>query len=229
MPNLPSAMFIRLLRHSAACAALTTVAFAQDGVMAGHLERDLYVSPTGEFKIPVPVLPELGGTISDTDNVVTFSDGFNTHISVACFPQDASQKWEFDTRGVRDYLLYFFTGFVLPDFQSRFPGSNIESARFLPGLDNGALIAFALLPGGSFFAGKNSVLGTLPEKPATAKRGNLVFVHNRYVYVISTELAERVTQQSTYHLTVKQEDDLLSERLTTLANRLIFTGKPHTP
>ena len=217
-------MFLRLLRFSVAFVAFAAVAMAQEGVMAGRLEGDTYVSPTGEFRIPAPILPELGGTISDTENVVTFSDSFNTHISIACFPQDASQKWELETRGLRDYLLYFFTDFVLADFQRRFPGSSIESARFLPGLMDGAMITFALLPGGSYFEGKNDVLGAPSENPVTAKRGTLLFVRNKHVYVISTELAERATQRRTYNRTVAQEDDSLSERLTTLANRMIFTG-----
>jgi hypothetical protein len=217
-------MPLRLLRPVAVFAALAVAAAAQEGVMAGRVDGDYYVSPTGEFKIPVPVLPELGGTISDTENVVTFNDSYNTHISVACFPLDASQKWELDTRGLRDYLLYFFTNFVLVDFQGRFPGSSVESARFLSELMGGTMITYALLPGGSFFEAKNRVLDAPPENPVTAKRGTLLFVRNRHIFVISTELAERATQRSTYKKTVEQEDQILGERLTALANRLVFTG-----
>lgn len=217
-------MFSRLLRLPFAFGALAVTVAAQDGVMVGRVEGDTYISPTGEFKIPVPILPELGGTINDTENVVTFSDSFNTHISIACFPMDAEQKWEFDTRGTRDYLLYFFTTFVMAEFQSRFPTASIESARFLPGLMEGTVIAYALLPGGSYFEAKNSLLNTAPDNPAVAKRGTLLFVRSKHVYVISTELAERVTQRSTYNRTVDQENQLLSERLTTLVNRLAFTG-----
>ena len=212
----------RLLPALAACALLGTVASAQTAGLAGRMEGDTYVSATGEFRFPSPVLPELGGMISDTENVVTFSDSFNVHISIACFPQDASQKWELETRGRRDYLMYFFSSFVLQDFQKRFPGSRIESARFVPELMDGALIAYALLPGGSFFEGRNSVLGTAPTDPVTAKRGTLLFVRRGHVYVVSTELAERATQRSTYHQTVEKEDALLADRLTALAGRFLF-------
>lgn len=217
-------MFFRWFCLLALSASLAPAADTPEGVMVGRMEGEMYVSPTGEFKIPAPVLPELGGSITDTENVVTFSDNYNTHISIACFPQDASQKWEYETRGVRDYLLYFFTDFVLADFQSRFPGSSIESARFLPELMDGALITFALLPGGSHFALKNSVLDTPPTDPVTAKRGTLLFVRNRRIYVLSIELAERATQRSTYQQTVEQENQHLTERLTVLVNRLVFTG-----
>lgn len=198
--------------------------------MVGRLEDDRYVSPTGEFKIASPVLAELGGRITDTENVVTFSDQFNTHISIACFPLDASQKWELETRGRRDYLLYFFTSFVQPDFQARFPGATIATARFVRELLEGALITFSLLPGGSSFEGRNRVLDAPPDNPVTAKRGTLLFVRNRHIYVLSTELAERATQRTTYNKTVEQEDLLLTERLTALTARLIFTnGKTRNP
>ncbi len=215
-------MLSRLLPALANCALLGTLVSAQTAGLTGRMEGDTYVSATGEFRFPSPVLPELGGQITDTENVVTFSDSFDVHISIACFPQDASQKWELDTRGRRDYLLYFFNTFVLEDFGRRFPGSRIESARYVPELVDGALIAYALLPGGSFFADKNSVLGTLPVAPVTAKRGTLLFVHHGHVYVVSTELAERATQRSTYQQSVEKEDAILAERLTALAGRFIF-------
>lgn len=203
---------------------------AQTAGLVGRMEGDTYVSPTGEFRFPSPVLPELGGTVSDTANVVTFSDNYNVHVSIACFPQDATQKWELETRERPDYLLYFFTKYVLADFAARYPGSRIESARYMPGLLDGSLIAFALLPGGSAFEGRNRILGMPDPDPVTAKRGNLLFVRQGYVYIVSTELAERVTERSTYALTTEKEDALLSDRLTALAGRFVFTTpKARTP
>ena len=212
----------RLFRSAVVFSVLALAASAQDGTMAGRIEGENYISPTGEFKVPTPVLPELGGTISDTENVVTFSDNYNTHLSIACFELDAAQKWELDTRGLRDYLLYFFSSFVLVDFQSRFPKSNIESARFIQDLMGGTMITFALLPGGSYFEARNRVVDDPPQNPVVAKRGTLLFVRNRHIYVVSTELAERATQRSTYNRTVEQENQLLSDRLTTLVNRFVF-------
>ena len=218
------------LRALAALALLGSAAQAQDGVMMGRIEGDTYVAPTGEYKVTAPVLPELGGTITDTENVATFSDSFNTHISIACFPMDASQRWELDTRGMRDYLLYFFSSFVQADFKSRFPDATIESARYLPELLTGTLVSFSLLPGGSYFESKSRILDAPPENPVTAKRGTLLFVHNHHIYVISTELAERATQRRTYNKTVEQEDQILTDRLTALVSRIAFTdGKSRNP
>lgn len=207
----------RLLLLLAAGLMAPGIAFAQAAPLTGRLEGDTYVSATGEFSVPMPVLRELGGAVTDTENVVTFTDSYSTHISIACFPQDALQRWELDTRGLRDYLMYFFTDFVLADFSRRFPGSTIESARFVPELMEGGLITYTLLPGGSYFEPKPA-----PEKRVSAKRGTLLFVRNRHVYVLSTELAERVTKRDTYESTPEKENAQLTARLTELANRLVF-------
>ena len=143
---------------------------------------------------------------------------------------DATQRWEFETRGRRDYLLYFFTDIVLANFQSRFPGSRIEGARYLSDLLEGTMVAFALLPGGSNFAEPPSMLGGPAPDPVIAKRGSLLFVRHRHVYVVSLELSERATQRSTYNLTTTQEDDQLTNRLTAVVGRMTFTDdRPREP
>src|SRR4051794_35869366 len=102
-----------MLRFTSAIFILfASLAFAQpeDGpALVGKVDGKTYVAPSGAYRTSIPVLPELGGTIRDTENVVTFQDDFNTHISIAAFPQDATQRWELASRGLKDYLLYFFT------------------------------------------------------------------------------------------------------------------------
>src|SRR3954464_9840271 len=172
--------------------------------LVGKVEGRTYVSPTGQFKVTIPVLPELGGSITDTPNVVTFQDEFNTHVSIAAFPQDATQRWELSTRGLKDYLIYFFSNFVIPDFKQAFEGTQIESAKFSPGQLDGALITNILLPGGSMFADK--IPQFADNRLPVAKRGNLLFVKNPHIFVGSTELAERVIEGKTYNKTTAQED-----------------------
>jgi hypothetical protein len=198
--------------------------------LIGRMDGDSYVSPTGEFRIRTPILTELGGTIDDNESVVTFHDDFGTHISIACFELDATQRWELETRGLRDYLLYFFSDVVMTNFKTRYPGSTIESARYLAELLDGSLIAYSLLPGGSYFETRSSLTGLPPENPVVAKRGTLLFVRHRHVYVVSTELSERALQRTTYNQTTAQEDEQLSTRLTAIVGRMTFTDdRPRTP
>ncbi|MCX6942583.1 MAG: hypothetical protein NTX09_17950 [Verrucomicrobia bacterium] len=202
-------------------ATFTVIARAQDAAtaLAGKVEGKTYVSPTGVFKVTIPVLPELGGEISDTPNVVTFQDAFNVHISIAAFSQDATQRWENSTRGTKDYLIYFFSNFV------PFQGVQIESAKFIPGTLEGSLITYILIPAGSMFANKVAQLDN-SDRIAIAKRGNLLFVKNGHIFVISVELAERVIEGRTYTKTTAEEDEILRQRLIDVVDKIQFAKLP---
>jgi hypothetical protein len=202
-------------------AAAPAAAGESSSVIAGSVDGGVYTSPTGAFKIGIPVLPALGGEVHDTSNVVTFRDGFGTQISVGAFVHDATQRWELSTRGIKDYLVYFFGNYVLPDFRRFCPGTRIESAGFSVDLLDGALFTYILLPGGSMFATK-PVFGD-PADPPVAKRGNLLFVKNGYTYVVSTELSERVTEGSRYNKTEVEEDKILRGRLVDIVKKMEFT------
>lgn len=194
---------------------------AQNPIIIGQIRGDRYVSPTGEFNVEIPVLPELGGSITDTPSVVTFQDAFTLHASIACFKMDATQRWERDTRGAKDYLVWFFSNFVQDDFRQRFPDSRIQSARFFPSVMHGALLVYNVLPGGTMFPDR--VAFSDPELVPVAKRGNLVFAHNEHIYVISTELAERVIQARTWQKTAAEEDEILRLRVFDILKDMTFS------
>ena len=189
-------------------------------LLQGKVEGNRYLSPTGQFSITIPVLPELGGAVTDTPNVVTFQDQFNLHASIACFAMDATQRWENETRGRREYLVWFFGNFVQSDFRARFPGAEIESAKYFNDFLGGSLLVFNLLPGGSMF--EHRVAVTDGEPLPVAKRGNLLFVHEGYVFVVSTELAEKVIERRTYNKSVAEQDEVLQKRLFDLVARMTF-------
>ncbi|HRE07299.1 MAG TPA: hypothetical protein PKX00_16915, partial [Opitutaceae bacterium] len=140
---------------------------------------------------------------------------------------DATQRWEHETRGRRDYLVWFFTNFVQADFQSRFTGSKVESAKFIPAMEGGALLCFNLLPGGTMFADRPSFSTT--DDVFVAKRGNLLFLRDGFVYVLSIELAERALERRTYDKTVEQEDELLRKRLMEMLGRITFLTQSAEP
>jgi len=214
------------------CTVLSIGARAADELPAatrlyGSLKRDNYVAPGGIYSVRVPVLPDLGGEVTDTESVVTFDDTVGTHISLASFPLDMSQKWDLTEKGLRNYLSSFYVNYVLKDFQDRYPGSTAESTLFVPELMDGSLMGFALLPGGSAFASQLTIKTTPDEPPPVAKRGNLLFVRDERIYVISIELAERVTQKRFFKKTPEEENVILRERLIQFAGRIQFpTAKP---
>jgi hypothetical protein len=211
--------FLFLLGATAAWGQVSAPLKAPSPTLSGSVESGIYTSPTGAFKIDVPVLPALGGTVADTGNVVTFHDDYGLQITVGAFPQDATLRWEMSTRGVKDYLIYFFANYVLSDFKRFCPGTHIETAGFSADLLEGALFTYILLPGGSMFADR--ALTQSGDAPV-AKRGNLLFVRNGYTFVISTELSERVTEGSRYTKTPEEEDQILRARMVGLVKKIQF-------
>lgn len=218
-----------MLRTAAALFVLlvAAVAPAPAQALSGRIEAGRYISATGAFSMPIPVLQALGGTVTDTSNVVTFKDSYSTMISVGAFPMDATERWEFSTKGARDYLIQFFALNVIPEFRRAFPKLTIEGSQgtFMPALSGGSLLTFFLIPGGSAFVDASNPFAA-PATPTVAKRGNLVFVRNNVTYVISTELAERVTLGTSYHKTAAEEDDLLKKRIQEIVAGITFLGAP---
>jgi hypothetical protein len=211
---------LRALSLILLAAAIPALAQNPTGTLQGSISDGVYTSPSGVFKIRVPVLAELGGGVSDTENVVTFHDNFGLQITVGAFRQDATLKWELSTRGNKDYLIYFLGTYVLPDFKRFCAGTHVESAGYSADFLDGTLFAYILLPGGSMFD-TPPVFGP-PKPPAVAKRGNAIFTRNGYTFVISTELSERVTEGDQYKKTVKEEDQILRDRLAEVASKMEF-------
>ena len=63
-------------------------------------------------------------------------------------------------------------------------------------------------------------------KVPVAKRGNLLFVRGGHVFVISTELAERVIEGKSYSKTTAEEDELLRTRLLDILSKISFAKLP---
>lgn len=200
--------------------ASATLAQPVPQVLQGTMEGGVYTSPTGAFKMIAPVLPELGGTVHDTDVVVTFKDSFGLQVTVAAIQQDATQRWEMSTQSIRDYLIYFFKNYVLRDFEAVCPGAKLESAGFSADYMDGSIFTYVLLPGGSMFGGREAF--TTDPNPPIAKRGNLCFVKNGFVFVISTELSERITEGTKYHKTTEEENLILRSRLVDVVKKIEF-------
>ena len=201
---------------------------AQDASrLSGRVEGGMYAAANGAYRLPIPVRAELGGGISDTPTSVTFEDAYTTHISIAAVPQDPTQRWQLSTRGTKDYLVYFFTEFVLRDFKKVFGNVRVESTGvYLPHLLDGAFVTYVLIPGGSMFSSRLQVVAS-DREPPVAKRGNLIFVRNGLIFVVSIELAERVLEGRAYAGTSDEENALLKARLVETASRIEFLKRPY--
>jgi hypothetical protein len=177
--------------------------------LVGRITGKTYHAPGDIYHMSIPVLPELGGTVEDTPTTVTFQDAFDTFVLVGCVQMDSAMSADEHLRGRKDFLTSFFTTHLQPGIQRALPGSRVEKALFLREREGGALLVYMLLPGGSMF---NDLL-FIPshERPPVAKRGNLLFVKNGHVFIISTELADKVLTRTTYSKTEDEENAILRQ------------------
>jgi|GEM_PF-263611 len=186
----------------------------------GRIEAERYFAPGDLYSVPLPVFHGTDSAVMDTAEIVVFKDKVSTLLTIAAFKMPAYEKWRFEGMEPKEYFIEFFRDSILRDYRHEFPESSIESARYLPEVFAGAMVAFTRMPGGSAF---------VPPPPANplapapvAKRGHLVFIRNGYIYVVAIELAERVTQPTAYKLTTQEEDRLLFGRLVTVLEALRF-------
>ncbi len=191
--------------------------------LQGRLADGRYTAPGATYSVAVPVLHGDHAAIFDNGEIVVFRDKVATMLTIAAFPMPAIAKFEYETTGAREYLVAFFRDNILRDYRQEFPDSAFESARFLPDVLGGAMVAFTLLPGGSAFDSTGPAAPV--AAPPVAKRGHLVFVRNNHIFVLAVELAERVTERDTYKLTTAEEDRLLFDRLVTVLATLRFGDK----
>lgn len=75
------------------------------------------------------------------------------------------------------------------------------------------------------FSDRVPQLGTSDRVPI-AKRGNLLFVRNGHIFVISIELAERVIEGRAYKKTIAEEDEILLQRLNEMVTKIQFARPP---
>jgi hypothetical protein len=202
-------------------AAIAPLPEEEPNPLAGRITDRTYHAPGDVYRMSIPVRPELGGTVEDTPTTVTFQDAFGTFVLVGCVPLDAALSADEHLRGRKDFLTAFFAAHLQPGIQRALPGSRVESARFIRDREGGALLVFMLLPGGSMFNELLFIPGG--ERPPVAKRGHLLFVKNGCVFIISTELADKVFASATYNKTVDEENAILRQSLLGILARITFT------
>lgn len=190
---------------------------------------NIYYSPSGLFSMPIPVLPELGGNISDSKNYVIFSDPISTHITVGVIEMDASARFERSTMTTAEFLRGTFEKMVLPQFLTTSPATRTDTVLLLPKIEAGTLYVGSIHPGTSQFIGRTSLLGDNYDKAPTARRGTLLFAKGDYFVIISSELAEKATERSAFKLTPEQENELIRERLLAILHRIRFTIPQTSP
>ena len=217
-------MHIRSLRRLLPLVAfLAAPLFAQEEpiTLQGSIDdNNYYTSPGGHYRIPVPVLAELGGSVEDSMTVTDFRDGYGTHVLIASLPLEPALRARLDTSSKKDFLTWFYAQQVQAEYQRSYPGAKTEAARFIPGLQDGTLFATILLPQGSAF--RDLLFLKESEEEPAAKRGSFIFVKNDRLFIVTTELYERILKRDSFKKTPEEEDAILRERLMELLGKMTF-------
>jgi hypothetical protein len=219
-------MNTRHFRLLVSCIALFTASlFAQEEegpALLGTVdeETNTYTAPGGHYRVAIPVLPELGGTIEDSPIVTDFRDAYGTHILIANVPLDAAMRAELEKSDRKEFLTRFYAQQGLADYQRTYPGSKLEAARYLPKLNDGTLFATVLVPGGSIF--RELLFLKEGETEPVSKRGSLLFIHNNRVFMITVDLYERMLKRDTFKKTPEEEDAILRDRLIDFLRKMNF-------
>jgi hypothetical protein len=87
-------------------------------VLCGRVQDRFYYGPHGNYRVPIPVLLELGGFITDTEDSVEFQDDYNTYFTINSIPLDAAGRLDLGLWGIKGYLAYFFNTQVAPAFHN---------------------------------------------------------------------------------------------------------------
>jgi hypothetical protein len=196
------------------------------GSLRGRIENGRYYAPSDAFNITIPALAGDRPLILDNPNIVVFRDDVRTMLTVAAVRMEPIHKWELETSSPREFLIRFFRENVLADFQETFPGTSVEGAIMLNDFEGGALLVSTLHPNGSAFEVDPIVRNDPNSPPPVAKRGSLLFSRGGFVFVLSTELADRVTESSTYITDTATEDRILRERLVEAVSQMRFADSP---
>jgi hypothetical protein len=203
---------------------LTTPLFSQeegDSALMGSIdESNNYTAPGGHYRVSIPVLLELGGSVEDSFIVTDFRDSYGTHILVATLPMDAALRAQLEKTNKKDFLSAFFAQQILAEYQRTYPGAKTEAARYINGVQDGCLFATVLVPGGSAF--RHLLFLKEGEAEPMAKRGTFLFLKNDRIFMITIELYERMLKRDTFHKTSDEEDAILRERLMDFLGKMTF-------
>jgi hypothetical protein len=130
--------------------------------LLGSISRNSYRSPQGNFSVPFPVSPEVGGRIlGDTADSVTFHDNWGSQISFysAVFNPDSSMAATLQKDGPQKALAIFASDQY----------GNLIEPHYHPEIRGGA-ISFLFL------------------KPVGPKTGIAAFISGNRVYWVTTDL-----------------------------------------
>ena len=146
------------------------------------VDGELYVSPEGNFSVPIPVDEEQGGRIDEEEGSVGFSDDFGVLLKIDYFPITGAAEAEIESAGEEAYLKSFIDNVFSPVILTNVANYKLVHAQYLE--DEEAYFAIFDLPAGATMSvQKNGGLLTRMD----AYRGLLAFIADDFCYTVSCQ------------------------------------------
>jgi len=158
------------------------VAYSEEDVEESDVEGDLYVSPEGNFSVPIPVEEQRGGRIDEEEGSVAFSDDFGVLLKIDYFPIAGEVEETIESVGEEAYLKSFLDNFVSQAILTNIANSKLLHTEYLE--DEEAYFAVVDLPAGATMSVQKN------QGPATrldAYRGLLAFIADDFCYTVSSQ------------------------------------------
>lgn len=147
-------------------------------------DTELYESPTGNFRVPVPTDPEKGGSLSSQEGYVAFTDDFGTLLRIDYTPFNAALGERLDLVGPEEFFKKFLTNYVSVAILEKFAGSKILGEEYIGDLMGGAYFIAVDMPQGSTISKQTS---DDAEVPMNACRGLVSFIAADFIYIVSAQ------------------------------------------
>ncbi|MEG3876131.1 tellurite resistance TerB family protein [Microcoleus sp. herbarium7] len=146
------------------------------------LDALLYVSPEGNFSLPIPVDEQRGGRVDEVEGSVAFSDDFGVLLKIDYFSIAGEVEAEIESIGEEAYLKYFLDNFICQAILTNVPNSRLLHAEYLE--DEEAYFAVFDLPGGATISVQEN---GGPLTRLDAYRGIMAFIADDFCYTVSCQ------------------------------------------
>ncbi|MEG4497902.1 tellurite resistance TerB family protein [Microcoleus sp. F10-C6] len=141
-----------------------------------------YVSPEGNFSVPIPVDEQRGGKIDEQESCVAFSDDFGVLLKIDYFPVAGEVEETIESVGEEAYLKSFLDNFVSQAILANVANSKLLHAEYLE--DEEAYFVVLDLPAGATISVQEN------DGPLTrldAYRGLMAFIADDFCYTVSCQ------------------------------------------
>lgn len=180
------------------------------------LDEELYVSPEGNFSVPLPVDEQRGGKIDEQEGSVAFSDDFGVLLKIDYFPIAGEVAAEIESVGEEAYLKSFLDNFISPAILDNLPNSKLLHAEYLE--DEEAYFSVFDLPAGATLSVQEN------DGPLTrmdAYRGLMAFIADDFCYTVS---CQRIYQEGNELGSIESEAEGIMNNIFAFIETIEFSA-----